>query len=232
MPTADWYYAQADLLRGRAECLPTARPSPRRRRPVRPPPAIPAMLTWDCPVGREFDQLLAGYCGDLQAAIDTLRANALGLSGDADDYERRGAAELSRPTDARESTVTASRRSTATNETDLSSRRPRIAAARSAEASSSTRRSRPAADPSMSLRPSSQHRRCRGAAWLAASGRPVAPIGWRALYSISIRRRSSRTYSSGQSSGGERRVTEVGVVDDDLAQAAEREVGVGHRLPG
>ena len=56
--------------------------------------STPAKLTWDCPAGREFDQQLAGYCGDYRRAIDTLRANALGLSGDADDYERHGAAEL------------------------------------------------------------------------------------------------------------------------------------------
>ena len=93
MPTADWYYAQADLFRGRAE---SCRQLARRLDGA----ALfdlhhySGVLTWDCPVGREFDQLLAGYCGDLQTAIDTLRANALGLSGDADDYERRGAAEL------------------------------------------------------------------------------------------------------------------------------------------
>ena len=39
----------------------------------------------------EFDQQLAVHCARLQDAIDQLRANALGLSGDADDLERQGA---------------------------------------------------------------------------------------------------------------------------------------------
>jgi hypothetical protein len=93
MPTADWYYSQADLFRGRAEAC--------RQLAHRLDGAAlfdlhqySGELTWDCPAGREFDRLLSGHCGDLAAAIDVLRANALGLSGDADDYERRGAAVL------------------------------------------------------------------------------------------------------------------------------------------
>ena len=93
MPTADWYYSQADLLRGRAEAC--------RQLAHRLDGAAlfdlhqySGDLTWDCPAGREFDRQLGGYCGDLLATIDALRANALGLSGDADDYERHGAAEL------------------------------------------------------------------------------------------------------------------------------------------
>jgi hypothetical protein len=93
MPTADWYYTQADLLRGRAEAC--------RQLAHRLDGAAlfdlhqySGVLTWDCPAADEFDRLLGGYCGDLQAAIDALRANALGLSGDADNYERRGAAQL------------------------------------------------------------------------------------------------------------------------------------------
>jgi hypothetical protein len=93
MSSAEWYYAQADLLRGRAEacrqlarCLDGAVLFDLHQ--------YSGELTWTGPVATEFDRLLAGYCGELQTAIDTLRANALGLSGDADDYERRGAAEL------------------------------------------------------------------------------------------------------------------------------------------
>ena len=93
MPTADWYYAQADLFRGRAEAC--------RALAHRLDGAAlfdlhqySGALTWECPAADTFDGLLGRYCADLQAAIDALRANALGLSGEADDYERRGAAEL------------------------------------------------------------------------------------------------------------------------------------------
>jgi hypothetical protein len=93
MPTADWYYAQADLLRGRAEAC--------RQLAQRLDGAAlfdlhqySGDLTWDCPAGDEFDRQLSTYCGDLQGAIDALYTNALGFSNDADDYERRGAIAL------------------------------------------------------------------------------------------------------------------------------------------
>jgi hypothetical protein len=93
MPTADWYYIQADVLRGRAEAC--------RQLAQRLDGAAlfdlhkySGDLTWDCPAGDEFDRLLSTYRADLQDAIDALLTNALGFSGDADDYERRGAAAL------------------------------------------------------------------------------------------------------------------------------------------
>ncbi len=61
---------------------------------------------------------------------------------------------------------------------------------------------RPAgARPSISVRPSSHARRRWGGASSASGGRPVIPIGRRAFQRISIIRRSSRTYSAGQSAG-------------------------------
>jgi hypothetical protein len=93
MPTADWYYTQADLLRGRAEAC--------RQLAHRLDGAAlfdlhhySGDLTWDCPAADEFDRQLSAYCGTLQDAIDALYTNALGFSSDADDYERRGAAAL------------------------------------------------------------------------------------------------------------------------------------------
>ena len=46
----------------------------------------------------EFDRTLGVHRARLHDAIDRLRANALGSSGDADDYERHGAADSSTPT--------------------------------------------------------------------------------------------------------------------------------------
>jgi hypothetical protein len=93
MPTADWYFAQADLFRGRAQsCLQMAQRLDGAE--LFDLHQYSGVLTWDCPVGREFDRQVSGYCTRLRESIDVLRADALGLSAEADDYERRGAAEL------------------------------------------------------------------------------------------------------------------------------------------
>ena len=84
----------------------------------------------------------------------------------------------------------------------------------------------------MSLRPSSQHRRCQrrgpvgrigqagGAHRLAGAVQHLHPA--QVLADV----------LSGPVVRREPVVTEVGVMDDDLAEAAERQIGVRHRLPG
>ena len=90
MTSADWYFTQADLLRGRAEaCRQLARQLDGAA--LFDLHLYSGDLTWQCPVATEFDEQLAGHCIRLSAAIDDCAANALGLSGDADDLERQGA---------------------------------------------------------------------------------------------------------------------------------------------
>ena len=88
MSSADWYFAQADLLRGRADaCLQLAGRLDGAalfdlhqllRRGDVAGPGWRSSSTTSCGV----------HCARLQDAIDRLRVNALGLSGDADDLER------------------------------------------------------------------------------------------------------------------------------------------------
>ena len=90
MNSADWYFTQADLLRGRADaCQQLARQLDGAA--VFELHLYSGDLTWQGPVATEFDEQLAGHCIRLSAAIDRLRSNAIGLSGDADDLERQGA---------------------------------------------------------------------------------------------------------------------------------------------
>jgi hypothetical protein len=95
MVSADWYFAQADLLRGRADaCVQLAQQLDGAA--LFDLHRYSGEATWQCPAATEFDQQLAVHCTRLQAAIDRLRANALGLVNDADDLERQGAYALAR----------------------------------------------------------------------------------------------------------------------------------------
>ena len=90
MNSADWYFDQADLLRGRADaCQQLARQLDGAT--LFDLHQYSGDLTWQCPVATEFDQQLFAHCLRLSDAIDQLRSNAIGLSGDADDLERQGA---------------------------------------------------------------------------------------------------------------------------------------------
>ena len=90
MNSPDWYFAQADLLRGRADaCLQLAQQLDGAT--LFDLHRYSGDLTWQCPVATEFDQQLFAHCLRLSDAIDQLRSNAIGLSGDADDLERQGA---------------------------------------------------------------------------------------------------------------------------------------------
>lgn len=90
MSSADWYFAQANQLRRRADaCLQLAhRLDGAALFDLR---RYSGETTWQGPVALEFDDRLAFHCARLQEVIDQLRVNALGLSAEADDLERRGA---------------------------------------------------------------------------------------------------------------------------------------------
>lgn len=90
MISADWYFAQADVLRGRADaCLQLA--GQLDGAALFDLHNYSGEATWQGPAAIEFDAQLSTECTRLQDAIDRLRSNALGLSGDADDLERQGA---------------------------------------------------------------------------------------------------------------------------------------------
>ena len=90
MISADWYFAQADLLRGRADaCLQLAHQLAGAT--LFDLHGYSGEATWQGPAAIEFDEQLSVHCTRLQDAIDRLRSNALGLSGDADDLERQAA---------------------------------------------------------------------------------------------------------------------------------------------
>ena len=89
MTAPDWYFAQADLLRGRADaCVQLA--DQLDAAALFDLHRYSGETTWQCPAAIEFDEQLSAHCTRLQDAIDRLRSNALGLSGDADDLERQG----------------------------------------------------------------------------------------------------------------------------------------------
>jgi hypothetical protein len=90
MSAADWYFEQAAQLRGRAD---TCRQLARRldAATVFDLRRCSGEATWQGPVAIDFDDRLATHCARLQDAIEQLRLNALGLSAEADDLERRGA---------------------------------------------------------------------------------------------------------------------------------------------
>jgi hypothetical protein len=95
MTSADWYFAQADVLRGRADaCLQLARQLDGAA--LFDLHSYSGDATWQGPAAIEFDAQLSAQCTRLQDAIDRLRSNALGLSGDADDLERQGTFVLAR----------------------------------------------------------------------------------------------------------------------------------------
>ena len=90
MNSPDWYFAQAELLRGRADaCLQLAQRLDGAA--LFDLQHYSGDTTWQGPAAAEFDRQLLVHCARLGDAIDWLRADALGLSGDADDLERRGA---------------------------------------------------------------------------------------------------------------------------------------------
>jgi hypothetical protein len=96
MSSADWYSAQAHVLRGRADaCVQLA--NQLQGAAVFELHQYSGEATWQCPAATEFDEQLAVHCSRLQDAIDQLRSNALGLGADADDYERQGAWVLEQP---------------------------------------------------------------------------------------------------------------------------------------
>ena len=88
--SADGYLAEANQLRRRAEaCLQLAhRLDGAGLFDLR---RYSGDTTWQGLVAIEFDDRLAFHCARLQDAIDQLRVDALGLSAEADDLERRGA---------------------------------------------------------------------------------------------------------------------------------------------
>jgi hypothetical protein len=90
MSSADWHFAEADALRSRADAchrlagqLDAAALFDLHRHS--------GEATWQGPVALAFDEQLAVHRARLLDAIDRLRVNALGLSAEADDHERRGA---------------------------------------------------------------------------------------------------------------------------------------------
>jgi hypothetical protein len=85
-----WYFAQADRLRERADaCRHLARQLDDAA--VLDLHRHSGEATWQGPVAIEFDDQLAFHRARLQDAVDQLRVDALGLSAEADDLERRGA---------------------------------------------------------------------------------------------------------------------------------------------
>jgi hypothetical protein len=90
MGSADTCFAEAAQLRGRADvCMQLAgRLDGAALFDLR---RYSGEATWQGPVAIEFDDSLAFHCARLEDAIDRLRVNALGLSAEADDLERRGA---------------------------------------------------------------------------------------------------------------------------------------------
>jgi hypothetical protein len=99
MSSAAWYFAQADLLRGRADaCLQLA--SRLDGAQLFDLHRYSGAATWQCPAATAFDEQLAVQCARLRNAIDEVRANALGLCADADDHERRGAVAVEREREA------------------------------------------------------------------------------------------------------------------------------------
>jgi hypothetical protein len=89
MTSADWYFEQAAQRRRRADaCLQLARRLDDAT--VFDLRRYSGEATWQGPVAIEFDDQSAFHCARLQDATDQLRVNALGLSAEADDLERRG----------------------------------------------------------------------------------------------------------------------------------------------
>jgi hypothetical protein len=90
MSSADWYFEQAAQLRARSDaCLQLARHLDAATVfDLRP---HSGEATWQGPVAIGFDDRLAFECVRLQDAIERLRVDAVGLSAEADDHERRGA---------------------------------------------------------------------------------------------------------------------------------------------
>jgi hypothetical protein len=93
MQSADWYFAEADLLRARADaCLALAEQLAGAQ--LFDLHRYSGEATWVCPAATAFDEELALHCARLQGAIDQLRSNAIGLAADADDRERQGLGAL------------------------------------------------------------------------------------------------------------------------------------------
>ena len=89
MNSPDWYFAQAEDLRRRADvCWQLAQHL--EGAALFDLHRYSGDATWQCPAATEFDEQLAVHCSRLHDAIDRLRSNALGLSADADDAERQG----------------------------------------------------------------------------------------------------------------------------------------------
>ena len=90
MHPADWYFAQADVYRERADaCLQLANQLDGAA--LFDLHSYSGEATWQCPAALEFDEQLAAHCTRLSDAIARLRSNALGLSGEADDLDTSGA---------------------------------------------------------------------------------------------------------------------------------------------
>jgi hypothetical protein len=90
MTSADWYFAQADVLRRRAAaCVQLA--TQLDGAALFDLHRYSGEATWQGPVAVEFDRQLAAHCARLQDAIDRLRSNAIALCTDADDLNRHGA---------------------------------------------------------------------------------------------------------------------------------------------
>jgi hypothetical protein len=90
MNSADWYFAQADVYRGRADaCLQLANQLDDAA--LFDLHSYSGEATWQCPAALDFDVQLAAHCTRLSDAVARLRSNALGLSGEADDLDRQGA---------------------------------------------------------------------------------------------------------------------------------------------
>jgi hypothetical protein len=93
MMSADWYFAQADVLRRRAAaCIQLA--GQLDGAALFDLHRYSGEATWQGPVALEFDRQLAVHCARLHDAVDRLRSNAIGLGTDADDLDRHGASLL------------------------------------------------------------------------------------------------------------------------------------------
>lgn len=88
--TPDWHVHQAAILRSRAEaCRQLA--DRLDAASLHQLPDYSGELTWRCPVADDFDLQVAAHRRRLDEAVEGLHVNACGLSGDADDHERRAA---------------------------------------------------------------------------------------------------------------------------------------------